>query len=77
MILQILITELTLWLCYHLNPGITLMVSYDANHFLWFSKTLIMLSFGEFYYVFKFECHGERSVAYGVIAAPLPFFTFV
>lgn len=60
-----------------LNPGITLVVSYDANHFLWFQVNSNNAKFWWILLCLQGECHGERSVAYGPVAAPLPFFTFV
>ena len=44
-----------------LNPGITLMVSYDANHFLWFQvnsyNAKFLVNFGRFYCIFKAQTH--------------------
>lgn len=71
MILQILITELTLWL---LLSHLTLVSPWWYHMMLitfFGSKwTLIMPSFWWILLCLQGECHGERSVAYGPVAAP-------
>ena len=59
-----------------LNPGITLMVSYDANHFLWFQvnsyNAKFLVNFGRFYCIFKVSVMG-RGVLHMVQSLPPPF----
>ena len=58
-----------------LNPGITLMVSYDANHFLWFQvnsyNAKFLVNFGRFYCIFKVSVMG-RGVLHMVQSLPTP-----